>query len=717
MKIEGKISKIFYHNPRSYFTSMAIVQGFESISCSGSFPILYPKASVVLYGNYKMHKKYGNQFIAESYDLKEPSTSFEMIDFLGCEAVGCDPYIASRIASKIGLEYLNIHKKIDELMKDFLDVTNMPQDDIRKVLERTSGAIDLFQLRKKLLKGLSEMGFAPEIASRIAFSGVPIDLDEVKRNPYTLIKPFDLTWELVDKIALNNGMRKDSQVRIEEALCFLLDYATEKNAHMFVTSGSLRKVSQKFLQIEFDFDYHLSHLEHDHRIMKDIKDRIYSTENYVSERLLAENLYRIHKGTPPQVPADAIQFEEGEFAKDQEDAIRLMLSSPLSIVSGAAGTGKTTILTKTIKTLEQNGFQIQLCAPTGRAAKRMKEVTNIQAKTIHHLLQFDRFTKAPQFTKREPLEKNCYIVDEVSMADIKLMSHLFEAIPNNSKVILVGDVNQLPSIGPGKFLKDLLTYEAFPSKVLTEIFRQKEGSCLLDVATKIREGEQFELDDLPKNSDFRFLNLHEPSQIKQSIRQLLERFAQTNYDPFDDLQIITPIHKGSLGTMELNSYVQDILNPCQGNDLTYGNRLFRKHDKVIQTKNNYDKKIFNGDIGRIISLDAKSRYLLVKFDDETVEYNQEEIFELELAYVLTVHKVQGGEYPFIIMPYHGNFGRFMLNRKSLYTALTRAKTQAIFLGQWSAFQKSIATEQVSLRNCNLLGRLQEARLKNIFQSQ
>lgn len=710
MKIEGKVIRIFYHNNRNYFTTMLVHSGKETISCSGTFPIIYHRANITLYGNYKMHKKYGKQFVVDSYDLKEPETTTEMVDLLCSEIVKCDVLIAYDIARNIGLEYLEKYKNVTDI-----ESLLTPRLGLKNNLERNAFSLEKFFTRKKNLKELLLMGFTPELASKIAFSDYPLDINVVKSNPYTLIHPFDIDWKIIDKIAENIGFKKSNHIRLKEGICHLLDVATEKYAHMFVPQTILENVAEKFLGIKTDYNLILNELEENKRIVRDIKDRIYSEENYRLEKMLAENLYRIHNGTAKNKVRATLFDGSFPYSNDQKEAIEMSIKNPVSIISGPAGTGKTTIILKMIEELNRLGYKIELCAPTGRAAKRMREVTGMEAKTIHHLLLFEPFTKKPFFNRNNPLRKNCYILDESSMADLKVLSYLLDAIPDNSKVIILGDIHQLPSIGPGKVLEDLITFSDFPVKELEEVFRQSQNSYLLDVATKIRNGEKVDLRAIPKKSDVRFLSYDSQKKIKESLGNLLEKFMKTKFNIFDDLQIVSPIHKGMLGTKELNSFVQDIVNPNIKNELVYGNKIFRVGDKVIQTKNNYDKEIFNGDIGRIQTIIPKEKYISVNYNGKIVEYHYEEIFEIDLAYVLTVHKVQGGEYPFVIFPIHECFGDFMLNRKLLYTAVTRAKRQLICIGSNEAFQKSIENNEVTARNCNLKGRLKEARLKMLFE--
>jgi exodeoxyribonuclease V alpha subunit len=393
----------------------------------------------------------------------------------------------------------------------------------------------------------------------------------------------------------------------------------------------------------------------------------------------------------------------------------MAIQNQLSIISGPAGTGKTTILVKIVKELKQLGYDVQLCAPTGRAAKRMSEVTNMKSVTIHNLLKFSAETKLPLYNRDFPLTRNCFIIDEASMIDLKIASYLFEAIQSGSKVVIIGDVHQLPSIGPGKMLSDLIECKFFPVKELNQVFRQSGTSYILDFATKVRNGEHLDFGTLPSKSDFKFAEMSGLKEIQNAIKQLVQRFvAAGKYDPFEDLQIITPIHAGPIGTKELNSHIQDILNPLKTTEVSYGDRIYRPNDKVIQLSNNPDKELVNGDIGKILRVNAKEKHIVVDFYGRVVDFYDEELFELDLGYVLTVHKIQGGECPFIIMPYHSSFGQFMLNRKLFYTAITRAKRQMLIVGEEEAVKNSIDNNDSDVRYCNLIPRLKSARMDHLF---
>lgn len=710
-KLEGKVYKILYRNERNYYTIMLLKNGSDTISAVGFFPMIYTQLQLTVFGTWKKHKKYGKQFDISSYEILEPTDLSELVEFLCSGAIRCTYLLALDISRQIGLDYLKKYKDVPFCLK----LLKKEDENTKFILEQNKYLLDQFYERKSLLEELMKMDFSQELASKIAFSEIPVSINDVKANPYKLIKPFELDWNTVDRIALKNGIQKASITRIHEGICFLLDYATENHSHMFLPLEKLETTTKKFLGVEFDLKETLDELERKERIIRDTKKKIYSKENFEAEKRLAVNLFRVSLAKPKiEVKNIQISNKELEYSTEQKEAITLALKEQLAVISGAAGTGKTTIIKKIIEELIKTSHSIQLCAPTGRAAKRMKEVTGMKAKTIHHLLIVDPVTKLPYFNKTNPLPYDAYILDEASMPDIKIMSYLLEAIPDGAKLIIIGDVEQLPPVGPGRMFEDLLNCGFFKTKELTQIFRQANDSSIIKYATKVRNGEKLDVDNLPSKGQFKFLSTNHLNSMKKSIEKLITIFhSKKQYNIFDDLQIISPIHDGPIGVKELNSMVQDIVN-SNGIEFTLGNLVLRQGDKVLQNRNNSDKNVFNGDIGKVVYINPKTKTVTVEFEEGKVDYIQEEIFQLELAYVVTVHKAQGGEYPFVILPFHYSFGKHMINRKLLYTAITRAKKQLIIIGDGEAINCAIETDKTAVRYCNLITRLKEAQLKSLF---
>lgn len=713
-QISGHLSKFLYRNERNYYATFLLNTGREIATVVGHFPIAYMSLRMTVHGSWKSHKKYGKQFQATSYKVMAPTTKAELVDFLCSDFVGAPLQLVHLISNKMGLSYLNHYKNVQFCLKA-LHVTGK-NSEVGQELLSMSRKVQGFYCKLELLETLVSMGFKQDISCKIAFSEKPPNVDDVINNPYQLIKPFELEWKIVDTIALKNGISKSSKVRIQEALFYLVDESAVQKGHMFLPESELATLAKAFIGTTFLLKEELTELEASGRIIRDYNDHIYSPENHQSERLLSDNLYRIFHSAPSIHPI-AIDFSETNFpfSTEQKEAIQMTIDQQISLISGPAGTGKTTVIREIIKWLVRAGHNIRCCAPTGAAAKQMLDLTGMKSSTIQHLLSFSPLTKTPAYHRDFTLDGSCFIVDESSMADVKVLSFLVDAIPQGAKLIIIGDHHQLPSIGPGRVLKDLLSCGLFPGKELTNVYRQSEESQVLDFATKIRNGERTDLSLLPQKSDFKFYSQNDLFIIRQNIEQLILRFiASGKYDVYDDLQIVTPIHAGPLGTKELNSMLQNLINPT-GNEVAIGDKLFREGDKVIQIRNNYDKKVYNGETGRIEHIPKRGKHIVVNFNGNSLVYLDDELFELELAYAQTVHKVQGREIPFVIAPFHLSFGDRMLNRKLLYTLLTRSKQQFIMLGQEQAFYQAAIKDDTDVRHCNLIARLKSARLAHLFK--
>ena len=710
MQLQGKVGKILFQSKKNYFATFLLHTEGGTKTVVGYFPFMYQSLHLTLHGRKKIHKRFGEQFEATSFDILEPQSKRELIDFLVSDIVSCDKLLAVQIAQKMGLSYLNMYNDLKACLRH---VPNTERN--MQILEHNKYQLDSFYQKKNVLNALVKLGFSQETSSKIAFSEHPPAVSDIQEDPYLLIKRYQLEWREVDAIAQKNGIHRHSRTRVHAGIYYLVDAAANEKGHMYLPHEMLSEMAQEFLGTTFDLEEQIKEMEAAGKIIRDVRDHVYSEDNYHSERRLAENLYRLHLAEPT-VKQHPFVFKSSSFpySPDQQEAITMAINEPVSIISGPAGTGKTTVLVKIVEELSKIGYTIKLCAPTGRAAKRMSDVTKRKASTLHLMLKFSNHMNMPLYNKEMPLEGTCFIVDEVSMVDIKMMSYLLDAIRSGAKLILLGDVHQLPSIGPGRLLSDLLSYGEFPCKELTTVFRQEGNSAILDMATKIRNGEHVDLAAISSSEDFKFYSMKNAYDIKAVIQQIVDRFVRNGqYNLFTDLQVISPIHNGPIGVKELNAVIQETVNP-HGLEIVAGTKVFRLNDKVIQLVNNPDKEVVNGDIGQIISVDKKSRALIVEFYGERIEYTSEELFELDLGYVSTVHKVQGGECPFVIMPFHSSFGTYMVNRKLLYTAVTRAKQFLIMLGDPETVNHAIDQDELDERYCNIHSRLKAARLQTVF---
>jgi exodeoxyribonuclease V alpha subunit len=716
LKIDGKVSKIIFKSNKSNYAIIIASNPKESFAVSGLFPILYDGINIEMFGTWKTHKKHGKQFSMDSYHALDPVTDYELVDFLTSSIINMPRDFAFDVIRFGGLKYLTNYADVAFYAEKISRNMRLDMLTIQQTLNNAKHAMHEFGKRKSMFEMLTAMGFQQEIASKVSFSELLFDLNSVKLNPYQLIYPFDLTWDTVDKVALKNNIEKDSDVRIQEAIYYLIEKAANEHGHVYLPLDALQKMTHEFLRLRVAIRHHIENLETAGRLFFDsVNKTAYTKENYLAEYSVADNIYRLHTATPiVEVPLSPVDFTDFPYNQDQKEGISLALESNVSIVLGPAGTGKTTILKKTMSILKKRGYHFQLCAPTGRAAKIMKEITGFDAKTIQMVLKYSKNSKHPHHTSANQLLQNCYVVDEFSMVDIKLMAAFLEAIPTGSKLIILGDSHQLPSVGPGKVLEDLVSFGRIPMKELNEVYRNT--SKILELATKVRRGEPVgNLAALKYSGDFVFREIKKVEEIKETIRRLVTEFHNhPTMDVFKDLQVVSPINNGILGVKELNLMIQDIVNPSTKNDLVFGDRIFRIGDKVLQNTNNDEKKVVNGDIGLIVKFDKRERFVTVDFDGRFVTYLDEEIFELDLAYALTVHKLQGGECKYMIFPFHTSFGVKMLYRKLLYTAWTRPKIKIWCLGEQAAIDQAIRCVDSDKRLTSLIDRLKESALQYLF---
>jgi exodeoxyribonuclease V alpha subunit len=397
------------------------------------------------------------------------------------------------------------------------------------------------------------------------------------------------------------------------------------------------------------------------------------------------------------------------LAEMQKETIRKAITSKVLVLTGGPGTGKTTLVNCLIRILEREGQRILLASPTGRAAKRLAEVTGREAKTIHRLLEYSPTEGGFKRNEDNPLEADLVIIDEVSMVDILLMNNLLKAVPPRTTLLLVGDVDQLPSVGPGNVLRDIIASERVETVRLTEIFRQAQQSMIVVNAHRVNRGE-FPHTRPPRGrqADFYFIERDEPEKALELVKDLCGRRLPRafRFDPLDDIQVMTPMHKGLVGVANLNAELQRLLNP-KGEEIVRGGRLFRLNDKVMQIRNNYQKEVFNGDIGRVVGIDPEEQKLLVRFEDRVVDYEWSDLEELVLAYAISIHKSQGSEYPAVVVPIMSQH-YVMLQRNLLYTAITRAKKLVVVVGSRRAISMAVRNNRVQHRNTGLAARLSMA---------
>lgn len=732
LSFDATITTEIYRNPKNYFTiAIARING-TSETIVGFFPIFNDGLVIHCHGKKEKGRNKKEQYRVESYSIQLPKTDTTLFRFLTNDYIVTDGEIALTVTDKLGISFLENYKN-HAYLKEHLGAKYF--DDNKALLLSLENRLDEVKEKLKIMQTLIDMGFANDISAKISFSEFKTTAKSVLENPYQLIFPFDLTWPVVDTIALKNGIGKLSNLRIEEGICFLLEDAVKRNAHIYLPRNELLGKLLKLLQLHLDlptFKEFEKKLREEKRVYCDVEHHLYGYRYFKAEEQLSKDLYRIDAG---EVESDEtvnnilkqLDYDEIVYSDEQKEAIFKGLKFPLLIINGPAGTGKTTVLKRIVDLIDSHKnsgkkmsspdyYKIKLCAPTGRASERMKEVTKREAQTTHSLLLHNQITKLPMYNESNPLDFDCYIVDESSMKDTVLFSELLNAAKKGAKVIIVGDENQLPSIGPGNVLHELLHNSPFEKVTLTRVYRQGAESNILDLATAIRTGDTDVTHLLSKKTkDFTYLPNENPFAMQKLILQTAEMLInKKDFNFYSDFQIITPIHKGPIGTIALNEGIQNLLNKKMGQrkSVTLGNKIFYVGDKVIHTTNNTEKKMFNGEIGKVMAVHGKT--LTVEFaGKKMVSYATDELFDLELAFATTVHKMQGSENAIILFPLHLSFG-VMLQRKLFYTGATRAKQKLMLMGSYAAIIKAISTDNTEERNCNLKQRLIESRLTHLF---
>ncbi|MBN2417895.1 MAG: ATP-dependent RecD-like DNA helicase, partial [Deltaproteobacteria bacterium] len=533
-------------------------------------------------------------------------------------------------------------------------------------------------------------------------------------------------FRTADHIAEKLGFDKESPVRVEAGIIFTL-YQISEEGHVYYPFGELIERCRKILEVSSGaIQRAIEALESKGEILIDstfdkkdesgfVHKPVYLKKYFIAEKGIADNLIRINSSEPlfGEINIEkAVKWVQDEIninlAERQALAVKTAVSSKLMIITGGPGTGKTTVIKAIIRIFKELNLKILLAAPTGRAANRMSETASFPAKTIHRALEYTPNQGAFRRNRENPLDTDILILDETSMIDTRLMNSLFEAVPDRAAVIMVGDVNQLPSVGAGNVLGDMIESGKIPFIKLNEIFRQAEGSNIILNAHRINMGLMPEQDNKNSQADFYFIEQEDPEKVLNIIIELVARRIpdRFGFDPFNEIQVISPMHKGIIGTENLNRALQDAINPAESK-LVKGYKSFRINDKVMQVKNNYEKDIYNGDIGRITDIDPENQLVNILFDQKINEYEYSEMDELMPAYAISVHKSQGSEYPAVILPLLMQH-YVMLQRNLIYTAITRGKKLVVVTGSKKAFETGIKNDRISKRYTHLASMIKKA---------
>ena len=739
--IEGYIEHIIYRNQENGYTVANLVSEETEITCVGIFQYLNEGEAIRAKGVYKEHPSYGQQFSVSSYEIVIPQDSLAMERYLGSGAIkGIGAALAARIVRHFGDDTLRI---IETEPERLAEVKGISERKAREIAEQVEDKADM----RKAMMFLQQYGISQTLGAKI-YQQCKQDMYRIlKENPYKMAEDISgVGFKIADEIAARIGIHTDSDYRIRSGLLYILLLATAEG-HVYLPKRVLLARAEKLLGVQADYmEKHVVDLAIDRKIVvkeiandfTDEKEQIvYASQYYQIELHTAQMLHELNlKDTvDEEVIADKIRriqkAEKIELDEMQQQAIVEAVKNGLLVITGGPGTGKTTTINGIIRYFEMEGLDIYLAAPTGRAAKRMTEATGYEAKTIHRMLEL---TGAPEeksgsihFERnaQNPLEADVIIIDEMSMVDIFLMHALLSAVVAGTRLILVGDVNQLPSVGPGSVLKDIIASGEFPVVELVKIFRQASQSDIVVNAHKINQGVPVSLDN--KSMDFFFLKRYDANVIISVVITLIQKKMPKFVDaePYD-IQVLTPMRKGLLGVERLNIILQQYLNPPskEKKEKEHGKGLFREGDKVMQIKNNYQLEweirglygipvekgvgVFNGDTGIIKEINTFAETITVEFDERRfVEYSFKQLEELELAYAITIHKAQGSEYPAVIIPLLAG-PKMLMNRNLLYTAVTRARKCVTLVGDEKVFAEMENNKMEQSRYTTLDLRIKES---------
>lgn len=703
-KLRCVVERITYQNPENGYSVMRVkVKGYDELVTLVGNLLEVPAGSVLLCeGDWKVDKRYGSQFVAQTWEEVMPATLYGIEKYLGSGLVkGIGPKFAQLIVNRFGLDTIEI---IETDIERLYEVPGIGQKRVEKIAESWEKQKDI----KNVMLFLQGYGMSTAYAAKIYRQYGKESIDTVKTNPYKLADDiWGIGFKTADTIASKMGYEKNDLRRLKSGVTYTLSHMAEEG-NVYAEEEQLVKSAIELLDAdETPVRQAISEMLQSEDLIADA-EAIYMPPFYYAEVGTANRLNKLLdcvEGSLFNIIPDisVISKQTGvEYDEVQAEAIREAVSSKVMVLTGGPGTGKTTTTQGIIAALRAMGLRILLAAPTGRAAKRMSEATGMEAKTIHRLLEYNP-KDGYKRNDDNPLEGDALIVDECSMIDLLLMNNLMKAIPAGMRLVLVGDIDQLPSVGAGNVLRDIIDSNRIPVIRLTRIFRQAQESRIVMSAHAINKGV-FPDTSNGKNTDFFFIQQEDPEQAVETIVKLVkERLPNAYKRPTSDIQVLTPMQRGVVGAANLNMALQTVLNPGQVS-LNRSGYSFRQGDRVMQLRNNYDKEVFNGDLGYIERVDMEDRTLFVCFDGRTVEYDVSELDELTLAYATTIHKSQGSEYPIVVMPVLMTH-YVMLQRNLIYTGITRAKKICVLVGTKKALSFAIRNLSVLKRNTKLKERL------------
>ncbi|MBP8128512.1 MAG: ATP-dependent RecD-like DNA helicase [Candidatus Hydrogenedentes bacterium] len=701
--IEGVVERVVYENAENgFFVARLKQEGRpDLLTFVGTFLAVSPGETVRLTGRWVDEKRFGRQLRVESFQTVLPATVQGIEKYLGSGLVeGVGPVYAKRLVETFGVETLRVIDEEPARLQRVPGIGPKRAAQIREAWARQKSV-------QSIMIFLQGHGIGTALAAKIYKRYGDGAVAVLRENPYRLAQDISgVAFRTADKIARELGIAPEAPQRIQAGLLHVLDEAAN-DGHVCLKRENLLKDGAELLQVpETAIESPFQALVLENRMVAE-DDWTFAVRWHAAESGCAERLKRLaaaRDDLPPIKNVDnALRYAERaqsiELSPEQRDAVRIGLSAKVMVITGGPGTGKTTVIKSILAINEKKSVVCLLAAPTGRAAKRMEEATGRPARTIHRLLEY-----SPQnggFTRNEynPLHVELLVIDEASMIDIALMHHLLKALPSYARLILVGDIDQLPSVGPGSVLLDIIASNCFPTVRLHTVFRQAAESGIIANAHRINTGQQ----PLFNTKDFFLIQRSDPAQALETVVEVVQRRLPRSFgfDPARDIQVLAPMHRGDAGVTRLNEALQQALNP---NGAPVPRRNFRAGDKVMQLRNNYELEVFNGDVGVITDVREDERALGVSFDNHEVLYDFDDLDDLGLAYAATVHKSQGSEYPAVVLallPQH----YMMLQRNVLYTAITRARRVVVIVGTPKAIATAVRNNMITRRNTRLTERL------------
>ncbi len=721
-ELNGQIERITFASEESGFTVARVkVKGHRDlVTIVGNLMSPMPGEIISMKGKWSSHAKYGQQFSVQQYHTAVPASVVGIRKYLGSGLIkGVGPVTAGRIVNKFGSDSLEI---IENDIKKLHQVNGIGKKRIEMIAAAWEEQKEIRDVMIFLQSHDVSSAYAYKIFKQYGNGSIAV----VQENPYRLAMDiFGIGFVTADSIAEKLGFAKDSDLRIRAGVIYVLhQLADEGNVYypyedLIVKCVEILEVDAELVAgaIRMDSADRLIVVEDLNKSPDDLRGNsrgVYLAKFHVSETSVAVRLKRLTE-LPKSIrhikKDKALEWVQEQLsitlAKKQKDAIMASLESKVMVITGGPGTGKTTIINAVLKIFSRVGIKILLAAPTGRAAKKLSETTGLKAKTIHRLLEFSFAAGGFKKNDTRPLKCDLLIIDEASMIDLILMHHLLKAVPPGATLILVGDVNQLPSVGAGNVLNDIIESNTVNIVRLDEIFRQARQSRIIVNAHKINKGIIPRFDSYTDKNDFYFINQEEPERVVEIIIKLVTKNIprRFGFDPFDEIQVLTPMHRGVAGASNLNKKLQNALNPG-GKGMARGDTEFKVNDKVMQIKNNYDKDVFNGDMGRIMKILPELREVKILFDGRIITYDFMDMDELVLAYAISVHKSQGSEYPVVIIPILTQH-YILLQRNLIYTAVTRGRKLVVMVGTRKALAMGVKNNKIQKRYTYLKNRLMQ----------